>query len=96
MIYYIEHALDEYVRPQLAEHYGDVKILNFGDGILKIRLIGQCSNCPSAKDTVENVIEEELKKHVPEVEKIVLIEGVSDDLLDFAKKILNHKQKGER
>lgn len=85
----IEQVLNEYVRPKLKEHYGDIKVLNFNDGILEIKLLGKCSNCPSAKFTVEDVIEREVKEHIPEVEKVELIEGVSEDLLDFAKKILN-------
>lgn len=89
MIKKIEHVLNEYVRPKLAEHYGDVKIIDFEDGVLSIEMQGQCSNCPSAKYTVEGIIEKEIKEHVPEVERLELIEGVSDELLDFAKKILN-------
>lgn len=91
MIEKIEHVLDEYVRPKLSEHYGNVQVLDFKDGVLNIKLEGQCSNCPSARFTVEDVIEIEVKKHVQEVEKIVLIEGVSDELLAFASKILNKK-----
>lgn len=91
MIDKIEHVLNEHVRPKLSEHYGNVKVLDFKDGILDIRLEGQCSNCPSARFTVEDVIEKEVKKHVPEVKRIVLIEGVSDDLLAFASKLLNKK-----
>jgi len=89
MIDKIEQVLDEYVRPKLAAHYGNVKVINFNDSILEIKLEGQCSDCPSAKFTVEDLIEGDLKEHVPEIKKIVLIEGVSDDLLDFAKKLLN-------
>lgn len=89
MIIKIEHVLNEYVRPKLAEHYGDVKVVSFEDGVLKIKMQGQCSNCPSAIFTVEGIIEKEVKEHVPEVERVELIEGVSDELLDFAKKILN-------
>ena len=36
MIKRVEHVLDKYVRPKLAEHYGDVKVLSFQDGVLKI------------------------------------------------------------
>lgn len=93
MLEKIESILDKYVRPKLSSHYGDVTVLKFNDGILEIKLTGQCSNCPSAKYTVENFIEAEIKKYVPEVERVLLIECVSDDLLDFAKKILNHENR---
>lgn len=89
MVNKIEHVLEQYVRPKLAEHYGNVKVLNFHDGILEIKLEGQCSNCPSAKFTVEDTIEGELREYVPEVKKVVLIEGVSEELINLAKKILN-------
>ena len=88
MIEKIENVFDKYVRPQLSMHYGDVKIISFDGGVLKIKLMGQCSNCLSAKFTVEDIIEKELKEKLPEVKKVVLIEGVSDELLAFAKKIL--------
>lgn len=88
MVEKIEDVLDQYVRPQLSQHYGDVKIVSFNEGVLKIKLIGQCSNCPSAKFTVEDFIEKELREKLPEVEKVVLIEGVSDELLEFARKVL--------
>ena len=58
-------------------------------GFWQFNLEGKCSNCPSAKFTVEDVIEKEIKEHVPEVERVDLIEGVSDELLNFARKILN-------
>ncbi|HHZ01514.1 MAG TPA: NifU family protein [Tissierellia bacterium] len=89
MIGKIEKVLDKYVRPQLAQHYGNVKVLSFENGVLKVKLEGQCSNCPSARFTVEDVIEKEIKEHVPEVERVALIEGVSDELMSFARKILN-------
>lgn len=93
MLEKIESVLDEYVRPKLSSHYGDVKVLGFKDGVLEIKLVGQCSNCPSAQNTVESVIEAEVKEHVPEVESVVLVQYVSDDLLDFARKILKHEDR---
>jgi len=92
MLEKIENVLEQHVRPVLSSHYGNVKALNFKDGVLEIKLTGQCSNCPSAKYTVENIIEIEIKKYIPEVNSVVLIESVSDDILDFAKKILNHEK----
>lgn len=94
MIKKIESVLDKYVRPKLSEHYGNVEVLDFTGGVLNIKLTGKCSNCPSAKFTVENIIEKEVKTYVQEVEKVVIIEGVSDSLLEFARKILNKEVEG--
>ena len=49
----IEAVLEEKVRPSLLAHEGNVQILEFTDGILKIRLTGQCAGCPSARLTTE-------------------------------------------
>lgn len=89
MIDKIEKVLDQYVRPELSKHYGNIKVISFEDGILKIALTGQCSGCPSASFTVEDIVEKEINNHIPEVKEIVLINQVSDELLDFARKILN-------
>ncbi len=89
MIDKIEDVLEKYVRPQLLKHYGNVRVISFDNGTLEISLTGQCGSCPSAKFTVESIIEKEVKKYVSEVEQVVLVNDVSDDLINFAKKILN-------
>ncbi|WP_312831681.1 NifU family protein [Sedimentibacter saalensis] len=87
----IENALDQFVRPKLSEHQGNLEVVKFEDGVLEIKLLGKCSGCPSAKFTTEDMVEAELKKYIPELEKVILNNSVSEDLLDFAKKILNKK-----
>lgn len=89
----IEETLEKNVRPYLLEHYGDIEITSYKDGILYIRLLGQCNNCPSAKFTVKDVIESKLKENIPEVKKVILETGVSAELYDFAKKILNKSKR---
>lgn len=89
----IEQILDKYVRPKLLAHYGDIKVMDFTNGILKVKLLGQCSNCPSSKYTLEDIVERQLQEHLPEIEKVELINEVSEELLDFARKILNKDTK---
>lgn len=89
----IEQIIDQFIRPHLLKHYGDMQVINFNDGVLKIKLMGQCSNCPSSKYTVENIIENELKKYVSEFKDVVLINGVSEELLNFAKMILSNENR---
>ncbi len=90
MLNKIEQILDKHVRPQLMEHFGNIEVLSYKDGILKVKLIGQCSNCPSSKYTTEYIVEKELRKYVSEVKEVVLVDGVSNELLNFAKEILSH------
>ena len=87
----INAVLDKYVRPYLSEHGGDISVLSFENGVLTVKLTGECSNCPSARFTMEDIVVKEIKERIPQVEKVELETGVSDDMLDFAKKILNHK-----
>lgn len=89
----IEQILDIYVRPQLSKHYGDIKIINFSKGTLKVKLLGQCSNCPSSIYTVEDIVEKHLKEHIPEIEKVELVNEVSEELLDFARRILSNENR---
>ncbi len=89
----IEQILDIYVRPQLLKHYGDIKIIDFTNGILKVKLVGQCSNCPSSIYTVEDIVENQLKEHLPEIEEVELIHEVSEELLDFARRILSNENR---
>ncbi len=88
----LEKVLDEYVRPKLAEHEGNVSIADVRDGIVYVRLTGHCSGCPSAKYTLESLIEEEVTAHCPEVQAVKLQEEVSQELLDMAKAILSGKK----
>ena len=44
-----------------------LEVLDVTDGVARIRLGGVCGNCPSSIMLVVKGIEEELRKHVPEV-----------------------------
>lgn len=85
----IEHVLEEKVRPALLNHEGGVHVISFRDGVLRIRLTGKCSGCPSAQLTTEELIAKTVKDEIPEVEDVVLVNEVSPELLELAKKLLN-------
>ena len=93
MIEKLKKVIDEDIRPALLEHHGDIEIISFEDGIFKFRLVGQCSNCPSAKYTVEEIVEGPLKEKIPEVKEVILENYVSQELIDMAKNILNKTKK---
>lgn len=89
----IEEILAKYVTPYLAQHGGNLYLTEIKDGIAYIKFTGHCSGCPSAKYTLESVVREELFKHTNVVKDVKMAEGVSDELYDFAKKILQQKEK---
>ena len=68
----IEAVLNEKVRPSLRAHGGGLEIDHLEDGVLYIKLLGQCAGCPSADLTNETVIEAEVVKALPDlVERVV-------------------------
>ena len=94
MMEQIERILDERVRPYLHGHGGEVEVAELTEGILRVRLLGQCSNCPSATLTTERLIQEEICRAVPEVKQVVLIQEVCADLLAQARAILRGEAPG--
>jgi len=51
--------------------------------------VGQCAGCPSADLTSETVVEAELVKALPElVRRVAVVQTVSDELWEQAKKLL--------
>lgn len=88
----IEKVLEENVRPVLLSHEGNVKVVDFEEGILKVRLTGQCSGCPSAQITTEEVIAAKVKEKIPEVKEVILVNQVNEELLDMARRLLSHRE----
>lgn len=88
----IEQVLEERVRPELGGHQGDIEIVSFEDGILKVKFLGACSNCPSASLTLENTVGAAVMEAVPEVKDVVLVTGVSDETWSMAKRILEQRR----
>lgn len=85
----VSEVIDQYVRPKLKEHYGDIQLISVEDNVVSVKLLGACSGCPSAKFTLEDVVLTELKAVIPEITEVVLVQEVGQDLMDLAKKILN-------
>ena len=85
----IEEVLDKQVRPSLRAHGGEIQVDHLEDGVLYVKLLGQCAGCPSADLTNETLVEAELGKALPElVKKVSVIQTVSDELWEQAKRLL--------
>lgn len=85
----INKFIEEEIRPYLAKHYGDVQYDKFQDGILSVKLLGQCKGCPSAKITLEEVIEVSIKEHFPQIKRVELSDDISEDMYNIARSILH-------
>ncbi|MCF2616989.1 NifU family protein [Oscillibacter valericigenes] len=85
----IEEVLDRQVRPSLRAHGGEIQVDRLENKVLYVKLLGQCAGCPSADLTNETLVEAEVVKALPElVEKVAVIQTVSDELWEQAKRLL--------
>ncbi|XP_037114522.1 NFU1 iron-sulfur cluster scaffold homolog, mitochondrial isoform X1 [Syngnathus acus] len=72
----IKELLDTRIRPTVQEDGGDVVYRGFEDGVVKLKLQGSCTSCPSSIITLKNGIQNMLQFYVPEVESV---EQVKDE-----------------
>jgi len=68
-------AVIEEIRPALQADGGDVELVDVDEkeGVVKVRLQGACRGCPMSQMTLQMGIEQELKKQVPAVTKVVAV-----------------------
>lgn len=70
----INNSLSE-LRPHLHADGGDMELVEItDDGIVKVRLLGACSDCSMSMMTIKAGLEEAVKKVAPE---IIAVEAVS-------------------
>lgn len=64
----VEQALAEHVGPALEMDGTAIEVLDVNHGVARVRLSGVCSGCPSTIMAIIMGIEQELRRHVPEVD----------------------------
>ncbi|MCS7054547.1 MAG: NifU family protein [Ignavibacterium sp.] len=61
----------EKLRPFLQEDLGDIELVEIGDdGIVKVRFLGSCNNCPLSSMTLRAGIERALMREFPSIKRI--------------------------
>ena len=65
--------LDQKIRPAVAKDGGDIRFIEFKDGIVKVQLQGSCSGCPSSVLTLKQGVQNLLCHYLPEVKEVVSI-----------------------
>jgi Fe-S cluster biogenesis protein NfuA/nitrite reductase/ring-hydroxylating ferredoxin subunit len=60
----------EGVLPYLESHGGNVQLVGVEDGVVRLRLEGSCSGCPSSSMTLKLAIEDAIFKAAPDVEEV--------------------------
>lgn len=89
----IEQALDEYARPILREHCGEVEVTRIQGDTVYVRLLGQSAGCAAADYTADEVLERVLRQHVPGVEHVEL-DTLDLDLYQYARQLLRWESPG--
>ncbi len=73
----VRHALES-VKPRLGLHGGDVELIGVTpDGVVKLRLEGNCHGCPSSQLTLKSSIEEAIYAAAPDITALE-VEGAVD------------------
>ncbi|MBX9840136.1 NifU family protein [Silvanigrella sp.] len=70
MIAKIQEIIEQQIRPALQSDGGDIELIDVEDGIVKVRLVGACSHCPSSAMTLYQGVEKMLMDKIPEVKGI--------------------------
>lgn len=67
----IKQLIEDRIRPTIQEDGGDLAFVAYEDGIVKLRLQGACTSCPSSVVTLKNGIRNMLQFYIPEVKDVV-------------------------
>ncbi len=85
----VEQVLARRVRPMLARHGGDLRLVETGeDGSVTLELLGACAGCPSADLSMKGLVEKILREEFPELRRVELFQPVPEDLLAQARALL--------
>ena len=74
----IENALEE-IRPFLKNDGGDISLVSVEKDIVKVKFEGACYSCTVNQMTLKSGVEMIIKKHVPEIQKVVSVEEIIND-----------------
>ena len=55
------------IRPAVQMDGGDIELIDVVNGVVKLRLVGSCSGCPSSMLTLQQGIERAIRTEVPEI-----------------------------
>ncbi|XP_059802365.1 NFU1 iron-sulfur cluster scaffold homolog, mitochondrial-like isoform X1 [Hypanus sabinus] len=76
----IKELLDTRIRPTVQEDGGDVIFKGFENGVVKLKLLGSCTGCPSSVITLKSGIQNMLQFYIPEVDEVVQVQDEVDEV----------------
>ena len=70
----VQNALEE-IRPFLISDGGDITLVSIDNNkVVNVKLHGNCVSCSVNQMTLKSGVEMTIKKHAPEIEKVVSVE----------------------
>jgi len=87
----IKELLDTRIRPTVQEDGGDIVFMGFDDGVVKLKMQGSCTSCPSSIVTLKNGVHKMLEFYIPEVVAVEQIFDEADEIQANALKKLEEK-----
>jgi len=93
----IKELLDTRIRPTVQEDGGDIIYDSFDDGVVKLKMQGSCTSCPSSTVTLKNGVQNMLQFYIPEVVAVEQVfdetDEVKDSVLQKLEEKINNKNK---
>ncbi|MCE3011662.1 MAG: NifU family protein [Proteobacteria bacterium] len=71
MILQVEKLFDDQIRPALAQHGGNVEIIDIDNQKLFIKFHGGCHGCSSSNATLKGGIETLIKQTFPDILEVI-------------------------
>lgn len=72
----VETALAE-IRPFLQKDGGDISLVEITKDSVSVQLEGACLGCSVNQMTLKNGVEATIKKHAPQIKRVIEINGIS-------------------
>ncbi|CDW61244.1 NFU1 iron-sulfur cluster scaffold homolog, mitoch ondrial [Trichuris trichiura] len=76
----IKELLDTRIRPAIQQDGGDVVFMGFDNGVVKLKMQGACTGCPSSIGTLKVGIENMLQFYIPEVKSVEQVVDPADSV----------------
>ncbi len=70
----ITSLLNARIRPAVQKDGGDIKFIDFKNGVVTVEMQGACKGCPYAVRTLKDGVERILKTYIPEVKEVKNVE----------------------
>ncbi|GMT22661.1 hypothetical protein PFISCL1PPCAC_13958, partial [Pristionchus fissidentatus] len=81
----IKELLDSRIRPMVQEDGGDIEYRGYDEesGVVRLKLKGSCTGCPSSGVTLKSGIQNMLQFYVPEVKDVIEEKDEADEIMEM-------------